>query len=477
MKYFLITILSFYFSAARTQDFITKDIKSFGATGDGKINDHDAFQKAAAYFNQRGGNGKLIISSGTYIVGKQIFTGGQKNKPAYNGEDVLNLINIKNFSIEAENGSLIKYAGDLRLGAFDPVSGKVYDHGNTYFTNFAYAATIGNCIFIYNCSNIKVSGITMDGNADQIILGGVYGDVGIQLPHYGIFISNSKNVQIDSAYIHNFGLDGICVSNKESNSPDSISITNSLFEYNGRQGFSWVGGNQVNVKNCQFNHTGKGKISSKPGAGVDIEAEVGPIRDGVFDNCDFIDNTGCGLLGLAGDSRNCTFSKCKFIGSTNAAIWIAKPNYVFRDCDIYGWVLQNSKENSSTNETKFFECNFVDTVYNGAPTYGTYLVESWNEKGMSFTNCNFVSKIKKICRILAPENYAVTEKYQFTNCTFKIENNNLPQNDFAADISGAALKNCTFNFTEPEAVAKKYYIKGLNEKSNIDLGGNKVIFK
>ena len=132
---------------------------------------------------------------------------------------------------------------------------------------------------------------------------------------------------------------------------------------------------------------------------------------------------------------------------------------------------------SSTNETKFFECNFVDTVYNGTPTYGTYLVESWNEKGMSFTNCNFVSKIKKICRILAPENYTATEKYQFTNCTFKIENNNLPQNDFAADISGAALKNCTFNFTEPEAAAKKYYIKGLNEKSNIDLGGNKVIFK
>ena len=60
-------------------------------------------------------------------------------------------------------------------------------------------------------------------------------------------------------------------------------ITNSKFEYNSRQGLSWVGGNQLYVKNCKFDHTGKSQdLASPPGAGVDIEAEGGPIRNGVF---------------------------------------------------------------------------------------------------------------------------------------------------------------------------------------------------
>ena len=126
------------------------------------------------------------------------------------------------------------------------------------------------------------------------------------------------------------------VSNKASNSPDSIKITNSIFEYNARQGFSWIGGNQVYVKSCKFNHIGKAKISSAPGAGVDIEAEVSPISNGVFEDCDFIDNMGCGLVALAGDSKNCTFTNCTFFGSTNRAIWISKPNYTFNNCNIYG---------------------------------------------------------------------------------------------------------------------------------------------
>jgi len=477
MKIFLVIIFSLIFLAAKTQNYIVKDIKSFGAKGDGKTNDQDAFEKAAGYFNQRGGNGKLIISTGIYLVGRQTFTGGKKNKPAYSGEDVLHLNNITNFSIEGQNGNLIKYINGLYFGAFDSASGKVYNHGNNFFVNFTHAATIGDCILIQNCSNISIVGVTMDGNSDNIKLGGVYGDVGIQLPHYGIFISNSKHIQIDNIYVHHFALDGIAISNILSTSPDSIYITNSDFEYNGRQGFSWTGGNQVYVKNCKFNHTGKGKISSAPGAGIDIESEVGPITNGFFDNCEFINNTGCGLLALAGNSMNCTFSNCVFIGSTNRAIWISKPNFIFQNCNIYGSYLQNSDANNSNNGTKFVQCNFEDTVYNGSPTYGLYLIESWNEKGMSFDNCTFISKIKKLCRFINPENYTINDKYQFLNCTFNIKNRNLNNNDFAGVIQGATLKNCHFVFTDPVAAAKKYYIQGLEGKSNNDLGGNKVIFR
>src|SRR3954467_3183207 len=94
---------------AFAQDYVVKDIKSFGAKGDGKTNDHEAFQKAAAYFNDRGGNGSLTISKGVYLVGKQNFTGGQPKKPAYNGENVLQFIGIKNFKIQGSNGATLKY--------------------------------------------------------------------------------------------------------------------------------------------------------------------------------------------------------------------------------------------------------------------------------------------------------------------------------------------------------------------------------
>ncbi len=224
MKLFFSGVFFLLLFVAQCQSYIVKDIKSFGAKGDGKTNDQAAFKKAADFFNSRGGNGKLTISKGTYIVGSQVFTGGQLNKPAYHGEDVLHFNNIKNFSIEGAPGSILKYKNGLRIGAFSPGTGKEYEHGNNLFVNYAYAAIVGNCILLDNSSNIKISGITMDGNSNNINFGRFYGDVGRQMPHYGIFISNSRNIQIDKVYAHHFGLDGICVANKQTNLPDSITV-------------------------------------------------------------------------------------------------------------------------------------------------------------------------------------------------------------------------------------------------------------
>ena len=42
MKFIVSGILFLLFFAAQCQDYIVKDIKSFGAKGDGETNDHDA---------------------------------------------------------------------------------------------------------------------------------------------------------------------------------------------------------------------------------------------------------------------------------------------------------------------------------------------------------------------------------------------------------------------------------------------------
>ncbi|HYH15773.1 MAG TPA: glycosyl hydrolase family 28-related protein, partial [Flavisolibacter sp.] len=121
---FLLFLLSQFVAVG--QSYVTKDIKSFGAKGDGKTNDQAAFEKAAAYFNQRGGNGKLVIPRGTYIIGQQDFTQGKDGKPAYFGHDVLRLVSIKNLTIEGKDGAKLKYSDSLRFGAFNPETGKVH---------------------------------------------------------------------------------------------------------------------------------------------------------------------------------------------------------------------------------------------------------------------------------------------------------------------------------------------------------------
>jgi hypothetical protein len=475
MKFILSGIFFLFFSAGQSQ-YIVKNIKSFGAKGNGRTNDQAAFKMASEFFNNNGGNGKLIIPKGTYIVGNQVFTGGRLNKPAYQGEDVLHFTNIKNLNIEGEPGSILKYKNGLRLGAFSPETGKEYEHGNTLFVKRAYAAVLGSCIVIENCSNIQASNLTLDGNNKNILLGGVYGDVGRQNPHNGIFIINSKSILIDHINAHHFGLDGIIISNKESTVSDSIRLTNSLFEYNSRQGLSWVGGNQLYVKDCKFNHTGKGKFGSPPGAGVDIEAEVGPVRNGVFENCEFIDNTGAGFVADSGNSGDCTLSGCTFWGTTSWSIWITKPGYTFQNCNIYGSIAHGYNSPSVNDATKFYDCQFEDKPYKGTPPYGKYLVESNEAKYMVLSNCTFISNLKKLCWFNSSAKNT-EEKYQISDCKFIINNTNLINNDFVGVIRGAAIKNCTFTFNDPNAKTKRYYIGGYGESSNVDLGNNKTLYK
>ena len=148
MKLILSLFLTGLIYYSNAQSFITKDLKYFGAKGDGKTNDQAAFKKASDYFNKRGGFGKLVINKGTYIVGTQIFTGGQLNKPAYLGENILEFISIENFSVEGQAGAIIKYKSNQRIGAFSPSTGKVYEHGNTYFVDAIGAGDSFNAGFI-----------------------------------------------------------------------------------------------------------------------------------------------------------------------------------------------------------------------------------------------------------------------------------------------------------------------------------------
>src|SRR5436305_1857429 len=160
-------ILSLLFSIFLSQfvsgAMVVKDIKSFGAKGDGVTNDHEAFRRAADFFNKNGGNGKLIISSGTYIVGMQKFNRNSTTEPVYAGSDVLHFENVKNFIIEGSPGAIIKYAPGLHYGSFDPSTGLPNNNGNNFFQR-SYLGTIGNAISFTNSRNIIIRNLELNGN-------------------------------------------------------------------------------------------------------------------------------------------------------------------------------------------------------------------------------------------------------------------------------------------------------------------------
>lgn len=473
----LLSLLAFFSCLlAFGQSYVIKDIKSFGAKGDGRSDDHAAFEKAADFFNKRGGRGKLIISKGIYIVGKQVYSKGEERNLAYQGIDVLGLARVKNMVIEGEKGAKLKFQDGLRFGAFNPKTGNPHEHGNNYFVQGDWAATIGHTIFLDDAKDVTIKNLELDGNNSKVILGGVYGDVGRQLPHYGIFIQNSKSITVEGVNAHHFALDGICVSNKASSTEDDIKILNSAFEYNSRQGLSWIGGNDLKAKGCKFNHTGQGAFSSAPAAGVDIEAEVGPIRNGKFEDCEFVNNKGCGLVADSGDSGFCEFKECTFWGVGNWSIWVTKPAFTFKDCQIYGSVVHGFSAPTDREATKFIDCHFEDKPYKGREPFGNFLVETNGIKRMSFTGCTFVTHKKKLIWFEFSRGWKPEEKYQFRDCRFTMYNDNLPQGDFIAVIRGMRYRNCTFDFKNRDARKKGYYLNDCCEKFNDDLGGNKVIY-
>jgi hypothetical protein len=432
---------------------LTRDIKSFGAKGDGKTNDHAAFERAAAFFNERGGHGRLIISKGTYLVGRQTFGEGQKGQPAYRGDHVLAFKGVENLTIRGEKGSIIRYTDGLRFGAFDPQTGEPYTHPKKYFVQWSHAGFIGHCILIESSRQVRIEGLEIDGNNEALLLGGHYGDTGRQLPHYGIFIKNSRQVVVDRMNIHHTALDGICVSNAFADEEDDgIEIRNSHFEYNGRQGFSWIGGKGLRVVNSAFNHSGRAGVRSAPGAGVDIEAEVAPIRKGYFENCSFINNTGCGLVADSGDSGDVTLKNSTFWGVTNWSIWVTKPAYRFENSTVYGSFVHGYDAPDDSTATRFTDCHFEDKAYQGSPAFGKFLVESNNKKRVSFERCTFVAWEKKLLWVASPLSWTPEEKYQFRH------------------------QDCNFEYQHPDARGLGYWLNACCADFNVDLGGNSITF-
>jgi hypothetical protein len=343
----------------------------FGAKGDGVANDTRALRLTAAFVNRRGG-GRIVFVPGTYVVGRQQLAGAYGRGYAWKPEAILKLEGNTGAVVVEGGGSTLQAAAGLRFGSFDPVSGEPIAP-SLPFTDHDYAAhaTWGMVELLGNAS-VDVCNLELDGNIDGLALGGPWGDTGRQLAAYGVRALGNAAVRLANVHAHHHGLDGVLIGDEGARAGDPATphrLECVRSEYNARQGLSWVGGIGLHATGCSFSHTGRARFVSAPGAGVDIEAEDAVVRDGLFEDCQLVDNVGAGFVADSGDGGYATFRRCLFWGTTNYSLWPNKPGLRFEGCTIHGTVVRAYGSSVSGEATVFTGCRFEDLEYPGRGVY------------------------------------------------------------------------------------------------------------
>ncbi len=347
------------------------NVRDYGAVGDGKRNDTTAFQRAAAEI-QRAGGGTILIPPGVYVVGRQTRAARPGLGYGYRGQDIISLVDCKDPVRIIGRKASLRLADGLKFGSFHPVTEQALTP-EMPFVDRDYQATIGSMISVERCVDVEIAGLELDGNSDRLQLGGMWGDTGWQIPAIGIFTSANERLRISDVNIHHHALDGIQIGHPGltlTDTPKPHTLVDVTSDHNGRQGLSWVGGNSLSVIRSQFNHNGKGRISSSPGAGIDVEAENAICRNGVFIEVTTINNNGSGFVADSGDSADLLLVRCLIWGTTNWSVWSRKPNVVLVGCEIYGDYPEpyvNAADPISS--TRFIDCIAEDREH---PIYGVY---------------------------------------------------------------------------------------------------------
>jgi hypothetical protein len=440
---------------------LRKDLKKdFGAVGDGKTNDQAAFERAADFFNKRAktagaaGPAELHIPRGVYLVGRQ--------DSANKGADVLRLVGCRNLSVVGDDSATteIRYAPGLRYGSFDPVSKKPYEAPTAYFDDHKYSAIGATCIVLQGCDNVTVANLSLNGSSEHLIIGGHWGDVGIQLAFDGIFVSDSRRITMRRLSLHHFGRDGIQVLNHLAKSIDDpnregIVLENSTCNYNGRQGLSLTGVNGFRAVNCSFSHTGRvvpastGKpLYSNPGAGVDVEPQDGFVTNVSLENCRFIDNAGQAIVSdwvnedHPSGTRNIVVSDGLLWGLSNWSAWVTQKGFLFKNCRIYGAFVHGCHAATAAEATRFVGCTFEDRPYHGQAAYGSFTLHSDSHASrMSFTDCRFIGTRNYLIHAI-PAATDTASLFHFRGCTFLYDYAQPPQGSYDK-ILGAVFSGTT----------------------------------
>jgi len=427
-----------------------------GAVGDGFANDTEAFQKAAQILQQAGG-GTLVIPPGSYQVGKQGHVPGEY--PYYRTSPIFHVKGLKFLRIEG-NRAVLRLAPGLRYGSFDKDTGEPYTPPAMPFVDRKYAASTGHMLHIVECDNVIIHDLELDGNLGELIIGGPYGDTGRQLPACGIYLARNRKAFVQRVHSHHHALDGIMIGwhgLAEYDPPTPHALTDCVFEYNGRQGLSWIGGRRLTARRCKFNHTGRAHNNGKPflsapGAGLDIEAEESICREGYFEDCEFVNNAGCGMVADTGDGGYTRFVRCLFWGVTSWSAWSAKPGLVFEDCTFHGSIVHAFGSDDPSMATRWLRCTFEDKPWKDQRPYGGFLAElNGNLNNVTFEHCIFRANQRRSI-------WCSGRGFRFVDCEFIHRFAGLATGQFQAILRGGEIVGCRFREEFPDSADARWSI-------------------
>ena len=345
-------------AAQATPDAFTPE--AFGARRDGRTNDTAAFRRMASAVNRAGG-GRIVLRRTVYLVGEQ-RPGFPQERYAFAPGSILQLSNCPRDLVIEGNGATLRCAPGLRYGTFDRGTGQRVNLPMPNTKPGSLATPYDYMILVEQCRGaVTISDLELDGNVGALRIGGPWGDTGWQIACVGLFLrDNGGDEVVRNVHTHHHAQDGLIIAGGASPARARKLFSRIRSDANGRQGCSFIGGRGYIFSDCTFSRSGRGPVSSAPGAGFDIEAESAPVRSLRFDRCAFVDNVGCGMVADSGDSAEAVFADCRFVGTTAWSIWSDKPSFRYDRCEIVGAAVRFFSSADPLVATRFFDCVFTD---------------------------------------------------------------------------------------------------------------------
>ncbi|KAK6937352.1 Glycoside hydrolase, family 28 [Dillenia turbinata] len=247
------------------------DVTKYGAKGDGKTNDEEAFIKAWIAAMEASGAAKVLIPKGNYLVGPVIFQGPKKSTSPITVEvqgtvkaltDMSEFANSEWFIIENVDGLIITGEGSLD------------GQGQEIWKLPEPCGSGNNCALLP--PNVKLNNVK-NAVVEKI--------TSLNSKGFHFFITNSENIEVHDVKIQAPGdsknTDGIHLSHSK-----SINVTNSNIA---------TGDDCIGMLQGLTNVSISG-ITCGPGHGISIGslgkyADEKEVRGIVVDNCKFVGTT------------------------------------------------------------------------------------------------------------------------------------------------------------------------------------------
>lgn len=437
------------------------NVAAYGALGDGIHNDTDAFVAACAALNAQKG-GTLFIPPGVYIVGKQTLAGQTGQGYAWRAADIIKITACTQPVMIEGNGAVLRAEAGLKFGSFDPVTGEPLSVSLPY-TNVDSRANAYRMIqLIDNACGVVVKDLELDGNLDNLTLGGYWGQNAYELDATGVYASGNRDLLLENLHSHHHGLDGVYLVQAGLNAEStrrSVAMVNVNSEYNARQGLHLTGGNGITAIDCRFNHSGRHRFATAPACGVAIAPLANTlVCNGMFINCEMINTVGPCFFTSNEQARDIFLQSCTLIGTNSYAAWPCSPRTHFSDCTLSGVVAYPYSDSATSKglATQFTRCRFTDALtYQGQVyTHADWFLLNFGNgsTGVKLTDCS----IEAVTAKLGFTNGLIT----MTNCRMKQVNNTGAANLQAIFVGDNVLETSGSNVLTSSIVLGRLKING-----------------